>query len=144
MVHREVADADILAEQFLLGYGLTAIEGMSLSKPVLSNIGADEYYEVFRRQTRLADCPIVSATPDTVTDELRCLVTDPQLRHTLGAAGRRYVLREHSYAAMAALWGAIYGRVWHGDDVDPAELVRPDPAPRTAVTDARIPEGARL
>lgn len=144
-VRGEIAGADILAEQFLLGYGLTAIEGMSLSKPVLSNIGVEGYYEVFRRETGFADCPIVSATPESLTDELRRLVTDPQLRHAIGAAGRRYVLREHSYTAMAALWAAIYARVWNGEELDPADLVRSTAEPHAAaVGEPRIAEGARL
>lgn len=124
-VRSEMQRADIVADQFLLGYALTAIEGMSLEKPVLSNLSDDRYYDRFRNQTRLADCPIVSTTPKDLKDALRRLVTDPGLRGELGAAGRRYVLREHSYAAMAQLWDGIYRLVWHGEDIDPSEILRP-------------------
>lgn len=135
-VRAAIDRSDIVAEEFLLGYGLTGIEGMSLAKPVLSNLEVEGYYELFRRQTRFADCPIVSATPDTVTTQLRRLVTDPALRRRLGQRGREYVLREHSYAAMAALWEAIYARIWYGDPVEPAELVGPDtPATTPAKTE---------
>ncbi len=53
---------DIVAEQFLGGYALFAIEGMSAGKPVLSNISwmADDLRE------ELGDCPIVDATPETL------------------------------------------------------------------------------
>jgi len=122
--------ADLIAEEFLLGYGLTAMEGMSLSKPVLSNLGVEGYYEVFHRQTRLGDCPIVSATPETLSQQLRRLVADPALRRRLGQEGREFMLREHSYAAMQALWEAIYARVWHGEHVEPADLVTPAFEPR--------------
>lgn len=115
--------ADLIAEEFLLGYGLTAMEGMSLSKPVLSNLAVEGYYEVFRRQTRFGDCPIVSATPETLSQQLRRLVTDPALRRRLGQEGREYTLREHSYAAMTTLWEAIYARVWHEELVEPADLI---------------------
>ena len=124
-VHEAIDRADILAEEFLLGYGLTAMEGMSLSKPVLSNLDVEGYYELFRRQTRLGECPIVSANPETVRDELRRLVTDRGLRRRLGQAGRAYVMREHSYRWMADVWGAIYARVWHGEGVDPTDLIMP-------------------
>lgn len=124
-VQSEMQAADIVADQFILGYALTAMEGMSLEKPVLSNLSDDRYYGRFRSQTRLADCPVVSTTPKDLKDTLRRLVTDPGLRDELGAAGRRYVLREHSYPAMAHLWDGIYRRVWHGEDVDPSELLRP-------------------
>lgn len=129
VVHAEVERADILVEQLILGYGLAAIEGMSLGRPVVGNLSDERYFgDAFRRETRFGDCPIVSATPETIRDELRRLVVDPELRRRIGAAGRAYVLREHSYEAMAALWDAIYRRVWHGERVDPAALLRPDGA----------------
>lgn len=144
-VREEIDRSDILAEQFLLGYGLTAVEGMSLSKPVVSNIGVEGYYEVFLHQTGFGNCPIVSATQASLTDELRRLVTDPGLRRSLGEAGRRYVAAEHSYAAMATLWSAVYARVWLGDDVEPADLVRrPATARASSAPDPRVAEVARL
>jgi glycosyltransferase involved in cell wall biosynthesis len=123
-VRTEMQRADIVADQFILGYALTAMEGMSLCKPVLSNLSDDRYYARFRTETRLSDCPIVSAPPSQLKDVLRRLVTQPDLRTEIGAAGRRYVIREHSYAAMARLWDAIYRRVWNGEDVDPGEQLR--------------------
>jgi glycosyltransferase involved in cell wall biosynthesis len=123
-VHREMERADIVADQFILGYALTAMEGMSLEKPVLSNLSDDRYYARFRNQTRLGDCPIVSTTPSDLKETLRRLVTQPALRAEIGTAGRRYVIREHSYAAMAHLWDAIYRRVWYGEDIDPGAQLR--------------------
>lgn len=144
-IREEIDRSDILAEQFLLGYGLTAVEGMSLSKPVVSNIGVEGYYEVFHHQTGFSNCPIVSATHTSLTDELRRLVKDPGLRRSVGAAGRSYVAAEHSYAAMAAVWNSVYARVWNGDDVDPADLVRrPATAQAAGAPDRRVPEVARL
>ena len=130
VVHAEVERADILVEQLILGYGLSAIEGMSLGRPVVGNLSDERYFgDAFRRETRFGDCPIVSATPETIRDELRRLVTDPERRRRIGAAGRAYALREHSYEAMARLWDAIYRRVWHGEHVDPARLLRPEGRP---------------
>ena len=123
-VREEMRRADVIAEQFILGYGLTAIEGMSLEKPVVSNLTDDRYYAMFREHTRLSQCPIVSSSTEGLKETIRRLVVDPSLRTDAGAAGREYVLREHSYPAMAQLWEAIYRRVWHGDPVDPAELLR--------------------
>ena len=143
-VHAAMDRSDIVAEEFLLGYGLTAMEGMSLSKPVLSNVSVEGYYEVFHRQTRFGDCPIVSATPETLSGQLRRLVIDPALRRRLGEEGRRYTIREHSYAAMATLWEAIYARVWHGEPVDPADLISPAAGPWSpAADDAWAATGAR-
>jgi len=129
-VRAAIDQADIVAEEFILGYGLTAMEGMSLAKPVLSNLEAAGYYDVFRQQTRFGDCPIVSATPDSLVGQLRHLVTDPALRHRIGQESREYILREHSFAAMVSLWEVIYARVWHAEPVEPADLVVPEPDTR--------------
>ncbi len=124
VVQIEMQRADVVAEQFILGYGLTAIEGMSVGKPVLSNLSDERYYEPFRGITRLSSCPIVSTTPAALKDALRRLIIDPGRRSELGSAGREYVIREHSYEAMARLWDAIYRRVWNGEDVDPSSQLR--------------------
>lgn len=118
-VRNAMARADIVAEQFLLGFALTALEGMSLARPVLSNLSEPGYYEIHRLMTGLDACPIVSVQPGEIVDRLRELVTDPARRRVLGAAGRRYVEEYHSYPAMAHLWDAIYRRVWSGEDIDP-------------------------
>ena len=110
-VRRAVLDGDIVAEQFLGGYGLFAIEGMSAGKPVLSNMSwmADDLRE------QIADCPIVDATRETLRDRLRTLVTDPALREQLGRESREYVLRRHSYAAIGERWAELIAAVWAGE-----------------------------
>ena len=113
-VRRLLAESDILAEQFVLGYALNAMEGMSLRKPVLSNLTDATYYDVLRAHTGLDECPIVSTSATGLKDALRMLVTDPHLRTKLGAAGRRYVLKYHSYDAVGRMWELVYGCVWAG------------------------------
>jgi glycosyltransferase involved in cell wall biosynthesis len=118
-VRRAMAAADVVAEQFLLGYALTAMEAMSLGKPVMSNLSEPGYYDVHRLTTGLAACPIVDTSPHQIRDHLRALIVDPGLRRRLGEAGRRYVIEYHSLEAMGRLWEAIYRRVWAGDPIDP-------------------------
>jgi len=128
-VRRRLADADIVAEQFLHGYALAAMEGMSLAKPVVSNLSDSDHYDVFRRYTGLDECPIVSASADDLTDTLRALAADSALRADLGEAGRRYVLRHHSYEAVARMWEVVYRTVWLGEPM-PAQAWHPDLADR--------------
>ena len=111
---RVLAESDILAEQFIIGYALTAIEAMSLGKPVLSNLHDNYYYEAFRLYTGLDECPIVDTTVEQIKENLRALVEDGERRRELGAAGRRYVERFHSYESAGRMWEAIYDHVWHG------------------------------
>ena len=105
-----MAEADIVGEQFIAGYGLTAVEAMSLGRPVLSNLswlGAE-----FLEGTCLSECPIVNATPATLKDELRRLATDPGLRGRVGRAGREYVLKYHSAEAVGRIWNSVFRHVW--------------------------------
>jgi glycosyltransferase involved in cell wall biosynthesis len=131
VVKEEIGKADICAEQFLQGFALTALEGMSLGKPVMSNLVDSSYYDVLRMYTGLDECPIVSTDVATLKDNLRLLVTQPDRRRELGEAGRRYVLRYHSYAAMGEMWDRIYGAVWRNETLDLAAWP-PKPAPQTS------------
>lgn len=118
-VHRLLANSDILAEQFgMPWYGLNAMEGMSLAKPVLSDLSNEYYTELFFRYTGLDECPIVNTPISQIKEKLRMLIKDPELRRELGKAGRRYVLKYHSYEAAGKMWDAVYRRVWHGEDID--------------------------
>jgi glycosyltransferase involved in cell wall biosynthesis len=113
-----LAESDVLAEQFLLGYGIAAMEGMSLGKPVLSNLSDERYYSVFRQHTGLDECPILSTTPEELEKTLRVLAADPAGREERGSAGREYVLKHHSYETVARMWDLVYRKLWDGEDID--------------------------
>ena len=114
--NREVRDAlrtaDVVAEQFLVGYGLLAVEAMASGAAVISNLGW--LPEDVRRHPAIVDSPIVDANPETLTDRLRELVIDPERRARLGTLGREYVMRWHSDTAAAATWRSIVDAVWAG------------------------------
>lgn len=102
---RRYREADVVADQFLIGaYALLAIEAMSLGKPVVCYL--NPRFEEVHPEWR--DCPIVSATPDTLVRELRRLVLDPDLRRELGARGPAYVDRYHSLESVGRDMDAIY------------------------------------
>lgn len=104
---RVYAEADIFAEQFLIGFhGYTALEAMALGKPVVCFIRKREYL--------LApdECPIVNADPDCLLDVLRELVMDPDRRRRLGELGRAYVEKYYSIPAFAERLRRLYER--HG------------------------------
>jgi glycosyltransferase involved in cell wall biosynthesis len=115
-VRRAVLAGDVVAEQFIGGYALFAIEGMSAGRPVLSNLS----WMAEDLRAELGDCPIVDATLDTLTDRLRALVTDPGLRARLGPASREYALRRHSYAAVGQRWAALLAGVWATSERSPS------------------------
>jgi hypothetical protein len=109
-VRRAMASADIVGEQFIAGFGLTAVEAMALGRPVLSNLSW--LGKEFRDGTTLGECPIVDTSPERLRDDLRRLATNPELRASLGRAGREYVLKYHSAEAVGQIWKSIVSHVW--------------------------------
>jgi glycosyltransferase involved in cell wall biosynthesis len=119
-------EADILAEQFIAtGYGMNGIEGMASGLPVLANLEHEAYTRVFRRYSYLNECPILSTTPETIKENLRVLVTNPELREELGRAGRRYAEKYHSEETARYMFGAVYEKIWFGKDIDLMNLFHP-------------------
>lgn len=126
VVRQTMQEVDILAEQFIASvYGLSGIEGMASGLPVLVNLGSEPHTRPFRRYSYLDECPALSTSPETITTNLRRLVTDPALRETLGQAGRRYVEKYHSFATAQYMFGAIYRRILEGEDLDLLHLFHP-------------------
>lgn len=119
-VRQEMSQADIVADQFILGYAMTALEGMSVGRPVLSNLSEPGYYEIFRRLTGLDQCPIVDTPPERLKDNLRQLIKDPELRRELGRAGRQYVETYHAFQPVGRMWETVYGRIWFGQPFESA------------------------
>lgn len=118
-------EGDILAEQFIAtAYALSGIEGMASGLPVLANLDQEVYTTIFRRYSFLNECPILSTTPETLKDNLRLLVTTPELRKELGGLGRQYVEKYHSYAMTNYLFTSIFKKL-DGDDVDLMNLFHP-------------------
>lgn len=121
------SDADILVEQLILGFALSALEGMATGLPVISNLEEDENeIKVFRRFSYLNECPIYSSNPEKIKAALRRLITDPELRKQLGEAGVKYVEKYHSYKAMGEIFTAIYDKIWYGKEVDLMNFFNPN------------------
>jgi hypothetical protein len=116
-IRRAMAECDIVADQFLAGYAMFAIEGMAMGKPVLSNL--DSIPKELRETEALRVCPILDTNPETLREDLRTLVVDERRRKELGRAGREFVLRYHSYEAVAQGWKAIFDHVWRGAPLPP-------------------------
>ena len=118
--------ADVMIEQTLfVGYAISALEGLSCGIPMICNLEHEAYTRVFRRVSFLDECPVVSAAPETLTDTLRKLVRDPQLRETLGRASRAFAEKYHSYETARHTFGAIYDKLLHGKDVELITLYHP-------------------
>lgn len=95
--------ADIIVDQLKLGtYGVFAIEGMALGKPVVTYISDN------MREKLPTDLPISSANPDTIKDVLEELIKNGNLRYQTGINGRRYVEKYHDCRKNAKMLCEIY------------------------------------
>jgi hypothetical protein len=118
-----VLSSDIVAEQFIAGYALFAIEGMAAARPVLSAL--DWMPEEVREDLARRELPIVDTDLITLKTNLGELVRDPLRRRILGEEGRRFVLEHHSYEAVGSVWEAIIEHVWSGAPL-PGDLTAPN------------------
>jgi glycosyltransferase involved in cell wall biosynthesis len=99
--------ADIVADQFLIGWhGNFAVEAMALGKPVVAYIRKPEVY-----LPKGIQCPIVSATPDSLKRTLVSLIENPELRRDLGSQGRRYVEQVFSLERVGERMARLYGQL---------------------------------
>lgn len=105
---KKYVEADIVVDQLLTGtYGVFSIEAMAMGKPVLVYI-SDEMKECLPE-----DLPLVSASPDNIKEKLEELITNGQMRNSLGVAGREYALKYHDCCKNGKYLGEIYeGRVY--------------------------------
>ncbi len=117
-------EADILADQFVFGYAMNAIEGMASGLPVLSNLEHEVYKNLLCRYSYIKKCPILSTTPENIKENIKLLVTNPTLRKELGQAGREYVEKYHSYETFQYVFKNILKK-FSGEDVDLLNLFSP-------------------
>lgn len=111
-LHEAMSGADVIVDQILAGYAMNALEGLALSKPVVTNL--DSMRPAVRHAETLRDCPLIDSDPEALVDDLRRLVENPALRHEIGQAGRDFAVRHHSVDATGREWDAILRHVWNG------------------------------
>jgi len=115
--HTLQKETDILIDQIICtGYAMNALEGLASGLPVISNLEDDAYTMPMRRWSYLGECPIVSASPETLENVLRKLVTSPELRQQLGSAGRAYAEKYHGLDSGKYLFENIIGYVYNRCD----------------------------
>jgi hypothetical protein len=111
-VREAIRTADVIADQFIIGYAMFAIEGMAAGKPVMSALSSMPP-EVAQTEA-IRSCPIVDTDLDSLEPQLRRLVGDAELRRELGRSGRNFAISHHSYDAVAEGWEAVIGHLWRG------------------------------
>lgn len=107
MAHSEAKalyqEADIIIDQILCGsYGLLAIEGMAMGKPVVC------WITDYMREHYSNDLPLLSANPDTVYRVLKQALDNRDSLPDIGRRGRAYVEKNHDTVLVAGQLAALY------------------------------------
>jgi glycosyltransferase involved in cell wall biosynthesis len=114
--------ADIIVDQLIIGaYGLFALEGISLGKPVLT------YLDQEHLGNHAFNLPLVNAHPENVDDVLAALIAVPELRTRLGISSREAAIRYQSPEALAEVWDRLYRHVWRREPLALETTVHFDP-----------------
>jgi glycosyltransferase involved in cell wall biosynthesis len=106
-------EIDVLVEQLIVtGHGLNGLEGLASGLPVICNLEDDAAMVPMRRWSYFGECPLVSASPENVVEVLRKLITRPELRRTLGQAGRAYAEKYHGFDSAQYLFTKTIDHVY--------------------------------
>lgn len=101
-----IAGADIVVDHLAVGgFGVLAIEAMSMAKPVVCYLLPEYAAEL------PGDCPIIRADPVTITDVLSAWIGRHAELHEIGLASREYVERNHDVSVVARQLLDVYGQL---------------------------------
>lgn len=99
--------ADIVFDQLLTGWhGSVTVEAMAMGRPVICCLNRDAL------RLLPEDTPIVNADITTITDVLRRLVSNKELREDIGSKSRRYVEERHDAMKLAKEYIDLYSKDW--------------------------------
>ena len=111
-----VANSDVVIDQLIMpGYANFAIEAIALGKPVICNLEPGAFTTLMNRYSFMADCPMLSASPETLGAVLRNVILDRDFRIEIGIKGTAFATKYHSYSAWQALWTAFERNNFNGN-----------------------------
>lgn len=92
-----VKDADIVLDQFAIGmHGVAAVEAMMAGRIALAHVTDDV-------RSRLPECPVIEADPETLESVLRELLADRERGRAAARAGQAYARELHDGTRSAAV-----------------------------------------
>lgn len=107
----------ILVEQLIgPGYAMNGVEGLASGLVVVANLSDERIMRPMRRWSFAGECPIVSATPESIYEVLRELLVKRDELERIGNASRDYAVKYHSAEAFAEFYLAIDEYLWAGGD----------------------------
>lgn len=108
VVLNAMAEADIVVDQLLFGYALTALDAMAMGKVVITGISDEPMYKEFYSESYLSECPMVYSNTSSILDDLKDLMSRRHEWPELGVLAKDYVEKHHSNKATVELFEGIY------------------------------------
>jgi hypothetical protein len=108
-IKRAMSTVDIVVDQLIIGwYGMFAVEGMAMGKPVLCQIRPD-LEALFTTEGLIApgELPIVKCSALTIKETIRKLVLSRSGLNELSKRSSEYAIRHHSLHAIGKVFDAI-------------------------------------
>jgi glycosyltransferase involved in cell wall biosynthesis len=108
--------ADCVLDQFVIGYyGATALEAMAVGAPVIMRLARDQYDALCATGAP----PVLDAdSEDAVAEHLERLAADAAERQRVGAASRRWLVRNHGVDALGPRYVALLNATASGARLD--------------------------
>lgn len=89
-VRDEISKCDVYVDELRVGsYGVTAIEALASGKPTMTFIREDIVSQF------PSELPLINTNPDTIYDNLKYLILNPEKRVEIGKKSRAYVEKYH-------------------------------------------------
>ena len=108
VVRQILTKSDIHIDQIISsGYGLNAIESMSVGTPVMVAKFENEYDEIYRRWSFLNEAPVIMTTPETFEADLEYLINNASELREIGKSSRSFVEKFHSIESFSILFSEI-------------------------------------
>ena len=108
-IRAKMEEVHVVADQLIIGwYGMFAVEGMAMSKPVLCYL-RDDLKDLYITAGLLEpdEIPIVECCPDSVKDTIARLYRQRNNLSEVGRRSREFVERHHSLCAVGAVLDRI-------------------------------------
>lgn len=109
---RRKAQADIVFDEVILGYGMNSAEAWAMGMPALVGLQNPGARELFLE--RHGAFPYPDTTETTIEEELERLIVHPPSRRFWGELGRRFVNKHHAESVVVPQMIEFYERLLAG------------------------------
>ncbi len=112
-----LTQSDIHIDQLIADlYAFSGIESLAAGVPTIANFSNEKVIRPLLLWSYLAECPIVSATPETIYEVLKDLLDHPEKRERIAHLSRQYAESRHSYEHFSELYRALHRQLTKGDE----------------------------